>query len=113
MESVRLGDAELYSELVTPAVVWVPPGGEAIVGRTAFRAWVERFFAEFAYELDLRPQGVLVKGDWALEQGGFVSAFHARSSGSRREHRGTYALLWQRCPDGAWRIDRYFDTTEE
>ena len=56
MDAVRLGDPDVYAELVTPDV-------------------------------------------------------HAHASGSHSEHRGAYALIWQHCGDGRWRIDRYFDTT--
>ena len=111
MSSVARGDAEAYAELVTPEVVWIGPSGQAIVGRSTFRSWVEPFFREFAYELTLRSEHIFVRGDWAIEHGRFVSTLSARSSGSGSRHEGEYSVIWRRCVDGQWRIDRYFDTT--
>jgi uncharacterized protein (TIGR02246 family) len=111
VDCVRRGDAGAYAELVTSGVVWVPPGGAAIAGRSAFHDWVARFFGDFSYELAVDVDHVVVRDDWALERGRFGSTFRARSSGSSGEHDGAYVLIWQRGADGRWRIDRYFDTT--
>lgn len=111
MSSVARGDSEAYADLVTPEVVWIGPSGQAILGRSAFRSWVEPFFRDFAYELTLRSEHILVRGDWAIEHGHFVSTLSARSSGSGSRHEGEYLAVWRHCVDGQWRIDRYFDTT--
>jgi ketosteroid isomerase-like protein len=72
---------------------------------------VEPFFRDFAYELTLRSEHFLVRGDWAIEHGRFISTLSARSSGSGSRHEGEYSAIWRHCVDGQWRIDRYFDTT--
>jgi uncharacterized protein (TIGR02246 family) len=111
MAVVSAGDADAYAGLVTEAVVWVPPGEEAIVGRPAFLAWVQPFFREFAYEFEVRPVDVVVLEDWAVERGRFVSRLSSRGAGSRIDHSGNYVIVWARGEDHVWRIDRYFDVT--
>jgi uncharacterized protein (TIGR02246 family) len=113
IDAVHSGDAQRYAELVTEQVVWVPPDGRAIVGRDAFRAWVKPFFDAVAYDFTLHPEHVMVKGDWAIERGAFLSTVRTRAGGSRSTHGGHYTVIWQRRTDSQWRIDRYFDTTED
>ena len=111
MAGVAASDADAYAGLVTEAVVWVPPGGEAIVGRPAFVAWVQPFLREFTYEFTVRPDDVVVLGDWAVERGRFISGLSSRGGGSRIDHSGNYVVVWALCEDHVWRIDRYFDVT--
>lgn len=39
--AVNSRDIEAHAELVTEDVVWIPPAGDAIVGRQAFGKWIE------------------------------------------------------------------------
>ena len=112
MAVVVAGDADGYADLVTEGVVWVPPHGEVILGRPAFRAWVRPFFRDFTYEFTVRPSDVVVLEDWAVERGEFVSRLSSLDGGRRRiAHSGDYVVVWARCADHVWRIDRYFDVT--
>ena len=111
MAVVAASDADAYTDLVTEGVVWVPPGGEAILGRPAFRAWVQPFFRDFTYEFTVHPADVVVLEDWAVELGRFISRLSSRSAGSRIQHAGRYVVLWARGEDRIWRIDRYLDVT--
>lgn len=111
MAVVAASDADAYAGLVTEAVVWVPPSGEAIVGRPAFVAWVEPFFRDFTYELTVRPADVVVLKDWAVERGQFISRLSSRGGSSGVDHSGDYVVVWARGEDQVWRIDRYLDVT--
>lgn len=112
MAVVAAGDAGAYGDLVTEGVVWVPPDGEAILGRRAFRAWVRPFFRDFTYEFTVRPSHVAVVKDWAVECGEFVSSVSSSDRGRPPiAHSGAYVVVWALGADHLWRIDRYFDVT--
>lgn len=55
MDAVNRGALENYVNRVSENVVWLPPAGEPIVGRDAFRAWLEPFFERFDYRFSVEP----------------------------------------------------------
>ncbi|MDX1660793.1 MAG: nuclear transport factor 2 family protein [Gemmatimonadota bacterium] len=108
--AVESGDSARYAALLAPDATWVPPSGDAIVGRDAFRRWVDPFFERFDYAMDLDPETVRPAGEWAVETGRFVSRMTPREGGETAVHEGRYLVLWRHDPKG-WRIDRYVDVT--
>lgn len=108
--AVESGDPDRYAALLTEGAEWIPPSGDALVGREAFRAWVAPFVERFAYESELEPDLVRVAGDRAVERGRFVSRMTPRDGGETASHEGRYVVVWRHDPD-AWRIDRYVDVT--
>jgi uncharacterized protein (TIGR02246 family) len=109
VEVVNDGSVERYADLVTADVVWLPPAGEPITSRQAFRDWLEPFFAGYAYRFSVEPTEVRPFDGWCAELGNFRSALSAKSGGEPQEHGGRYFALWRLDPDGAWRIERYVD----
>lgn len=107
--AVNAGDADRYATLVTEDVVWIPPSGEPLHGREAFRAWLAPFVDSFSYELDLTPSASHEAGRWAWETGAFRSRMQPRKGGDPHEHGGRYFVLWRLDEDGTWRIERYVD----
>lgn len=109
IDAVEAGDAEAYAALVSDDVVWIPPSGDPLHGRAAFRAWLEPFVGAFGYEMHLETSATHEAGDWAWETGSFRSVMTPLDGGTPQEHRGRYFVLWHRDSDGVWRIDRYVD----
>lgn len=107
--AVNAGDIVAYADLVAEDLVWLPPAGDPIEGRTGFRAWLEPFFGRYRYDFHVEPGRVRAFDGWCAERGTFRSVMTARSGGEPQEHRGSYTLLWRRDDDGLWRIERYVD----
>lgn len=108
--AVESGDADGYAALLSPDAVWIPPAGDPIVGRDAFRDWVAPFLEGFEYSMDLAPETVRVGPDHAVEAGRFVSRMTPVAGGETAVHEGRYVVLWRRGPS-AWSIERYADVT--
>lgn len=107
--AVNARDIEAYAELVAEEVVWIPPAGDAIVGRQAFREWLEPFFQAYDYEYSASNTRFLTAGDWIAERSDFESRMTPVAGGSTKSHTGEYVVIWRRDSDGIWRIDRYVD----
>ena len=108
-DAVNARDIERYAELVAEDVVWIPPHGDAIVGRAAFRAWLGPFFSAYHYDYSSSNHRLISAGDWIAESADFESRMEPVSGGPPMSHRGSYVVIWKRQADGAWRIDRYVD----
>jgi uncharacterized protein (TIGR02246 family) len=106
--ALESGDVDEYADLVTPDVVWLPPHGDGLIGREAFREWVSPFLAEYAYEFSVDGIRVREAEGWVAEIGGFHSRMTPRAGGPAAAHSGRYFLLWRREGD-AWCIERYVD----
>lgn len=101
-------DLEGYADLVTEDVVWLPPSGEPITGREAFRAWLEPFFTRYEYRFSVEPVQIRAFDGWRAEIGRFRSILTADED-APQEHTGEYFVLWRLDSDDVWRIERYAD----
>lgn len=111
--AVNAADADRYAGLVAEDVVWLPPGGEPLRGRAAFKRWLEPFVGSFDYDMALTPSGGAEAADWAWETGTFRSTMRPVGGGPAQQHEGRYFVLWRREDDDVWRIDRYVDGVGE
>jgi uncharacterized protein (TIGR02246 family) len=109
MAVVNEGAVEGYADLVTADVVWLPPAGDPITSRQAFRAWLEPFFGRYDYRFSVEVIQVRAFDGWCAEIGNFRSALSAKGGVEPQEHTGRYFVLWRLDVDGSWRIERYVD----
>lgn len=107
--AVNARDIDAYSELVIEDVVWIPPAGDAIVGRKAFQEWLKPFFESYDYEYSASNTRLLAAGEWIVERSDFESRMTPIAGGSTMSHTGVYMAIWRLDSDGIWRIDRYVD----
>jgi uncharacterized protein (TIGR02246 family) len=108
-DAVNARDIDAYADIVAEDVVWIPPSGDAIVGRAAFRRWLEPFFGAFEYDYGASNPRYVDAGDWIVERSDFESRITPVAGGSTMSHPGSYLVIWRRDADGLWRIDRYVD----
>lgn len=113
IRAVGATDVDAYADVVCEDVVWLPPGGDPVEGRAAFRRWLAPFFEAYDYDFTIDDAAISVTGGYAVEKARFRSAMTSRSGGETMEHEGRFIVLWRRDDDGRWRIDRYVDDTGE
>ena len=108
-DAVNTKNLSKYLDIVSEDLVWFPPGQPVVMGRNGFREWVKPFFDTYNYQFEIIEPRVSVSGDWAAEKGMFKSTL---TQGDKKStHPGHYLIIWQRCTDSVWRIDRYVDVT--
>jgi uncharacterized protein (TIGR02246 family) len=106
--AVNATDIVGYAQLVTEDVVWLPPHGDAVVGRAAFKSWLEPFFGSYAYEFSVDDIHACETDRWIAETGEFRSRMTPLAGGAAASHGGRYFAIWRREAD-VWRIERYVD----
>lgn len=106
--AVASTDIDAYAALVTADLVWIPPTGDAIVGRAAFRSWLAPFFERYAYDFAIADIRAHQTERWIAETGEFTSRMTPDSGGPAATHSGRFFMLWRREQD-VWQIERYVD----
>jgi uncharacterized protein (TIGR02246 family) len=106
--AVNSTDIDAYAQLVTDDLVWIPPGAEPVVGRAAFRSWLEPFFNRFTYETVIENVKAHESEAWIAETGTVTSHMAPRAGGPGGSHDSRYFVLWRR-EWTEWKINRYVD----
>lgn len=112
IQVVNDGDIDAYTGILTEDAVWIPPGGEPIEGREAFKKWLTPFFNEFSYRFTITEERIKAAGGWALERAEFTSEMTSKKGGDSMIHSGTFTVLWTQKEDNRWYIERYIDDTD-
>jgi len=97
VESDEKRDADAMMQLIAESAVYMPPGSQPLVGREAIRSLFKAHpwekLTESQAEIEGRPDFAIVRGSYTAVAQGMPSA-------------GYYIEVWQKQPDGAWRITR-------
>ena len=104
--AMKRGDAAALAALYTEDAIVLPPNSDMIRGRAAIR----KFFADFlgstkVTAAEITTQEVFVSGATAYEVGTNRLAMQAAGQPAVTD-RGKYLVVWQRGPDGRWRVHR-------
>ena len=109
LDAVNGADIEAYARMMTEDLIWLPPDGEPIIGRAAFRNWLRPFFEAYAYEFALEDVQACETDGWIAETGAFITRMTPRAGGTGATHGGRYFALWRPGTGGEWQIERYVD----
>jgi uncharacterized protein (TIGR02246 family) len=104
--AVNAGDAEGWADCFTEDGVQMPPHFGANVGKAAVRGWSGGFLGMFACQFSLSVDEVRVAGDWAFERGRYTMHLTPRAGSPAMDDSGKYITIYQRKPDGSWKIAR-------
>ncbi len=99
-------DVEGILALVTGDHVTMAPNEPAIDDVTNLRAWHEGRINAFTSQATLSSEEIVVSGDWAYQRWSSSFVVTPRDGGSpiRAVNKGIW--IWQRQPDGAWKMAR-------
>jgi len=104
--AINDGDIKTLSALTTEGHVMIAPNRPPIVGKAANDAMNGRAFEQFVFDESWSPTQTVVSGDLAFQQGTYVSTAKPRAGGEARSIRGTFLRIYQRQPNGEWRMTR-------
>jgi ketosteroid isomerase-like protein len=104
--AINAGDIKTLSALTTDGHVMIAPNRPPIVGKAANDAMNGRAFEQFQFDESWSPTQTVVSGDLAFQQGTYASTAKPRAGGESRTIRGTFLRIYQRQPNGEWRMTR-------
>lgn len=104
--AINDGDIKTLAALTTDGHVMIAPNRPPIVGKAANDAMNGRAFEEFEFDESWSPTQTVVSGDLAFQQGTYVSTAKPRAGGESRTIRGSFLRIYQRQPNGEWRMTR-------
>src|SRR5215813_5773702 len=110
--AINNGDIKTLAALTTDGHVMIAPNRPPIVGKAANDAMNGRAFEQFVFEESWSPTQTVVSGDLAFQQGTYASTAKPRTGGESRTIRGSFLRIYQRQPNGEWRMTRDTFNTE-
>jgi len=104
--AINDADIKTLSSLTTDGHVMIAPNRPPIVGKAANDAMNGRAFEQFAFEESWSPVETVVSGDLAFQRGTYVTSAKPRAGGEGRAIKGAFLRIYQRQPNGEWRMTR-------
>ena len=105
-------DIKTLSSLTTAGHVMLMPNRPPLEGKAANDEANGRAFEQFQFDESWSPTQTVVSGDLAFQQGTYVSTAKPRAGGESRTIRGSFLRIYQRQPNGEWRMTRDTFNTE-
>jgi ketosteroid isomerase-like protein len=104
--AINAEDIETLSSLTTDGHVMIAPNRPPIVGKAANDAANGRAFEQFDFDESWAPVETVVSGDLAFQRGTYVTTAKPRAGGEGRTIKGNFLRIYQRQPNGEWRMTR-------
>jgi ketosteroid isomerase-like protein len=104
--SINGEDIATLSSLTTEHHMMIAPNRPPIVGKAANDALNGRAFEQFTFDETWTPTETVVSGDLAFQTGSYTTTATPRDGGDARTIKGTFLRIYQRQPNGEWRITR-------
>ena len=107
LEAMKANDPIALGSLVTDDVVLMPPHTEPVVGRQGVIDWFASVVSQArTTSAQVRQREVTIAGELGIERGSFTWTIAPVSGGSELDDRGSFLAIWQRQPDGSWKVMR-------
>ena len=100
------GDVEAWVEGFAPDAVYMPPGSPAVTDPAGLRVMAEAGFSGATVDVTLTPEEIEIHGDWAFAR------IRVEGGGTTVTDGDPFAIdmkeivVFERQPDGAWKIAR-------
>ena len=104
--SINDEDIATLSSLTTEGHVILIPNREPIVGKEANDAANRGAFERFTFDETWTPVETVIDGDLGFQRGTFTTIAMPRGDGQRLEVSGSFMRIYQRQPNGEWRMTR-------
>jgi ketosteroid isomerase-like protein len=108
VEAWLRNDAAAIAAHLTEDVVISAPGMADLKGRTVVeQTWRDMLTQSRVAELIVRPDPIIVSGGLGLEAGEFDEIIVAQGQPDTMAIHGRYVSIWQRQPNGDWKMVRF------
>lgn len=104
--ALNAGDADGWVACFANDAVQMPPHFAANASKAAIQGWSKGFLSMFGCRFSLSVDEVRAAADWAFERGRYDITLAPRAGGESMEDNGKYITIYQRQPDGSWKIAR-------
>ena len=106
LQSINEEDIATLSNLTTDGHVMLPPNSEPVVGKSANDAMNGGAFQRYNFSETWAPVETVIDGDLAFQRGTFTTIATPKADGDRLEVNGSFLRIYQRQPNGEWRMTR-------
>ncbi len=104
-ENYSAGDIKRVSAAYAPDAVLIQNFAPAVVGSAAINEFMTAQFEAASVRLTLTSEEVVFPAPGrAVDRGKYASTISMRTGTTSREDRGDYVVVWERQPDGAWKL---------
>ncbi len=112
-ENHSAGDSKRIGASYVPDGVMMTTGQQPVTGQQAITDLMQASYERYYIELKLISEELLfLADDWVVDRGHYtVSVKPKEDGGAARDDAGSYMVLWQRQPDGAWKLARDIDNS--
>jgi ketosteroid isomerase-like protein len=106
LQSINEENIATLSSLTTDGHVMLPPNSEPVVGKSANDAMNGGAFERFDFSETWTPVETVIDGNLAFQRGTFTTIATPKGEGDRLEVSGSFMRIYQRQPNGEWRMTR-------
>lgn len=106
LSSINEEDIAALSNLTTDGHVMLPPNSEPVVGKAANDAMNGGAFERYDFSETWSPSETVIDGNLAFQRGTFTTIATPKAEGDRLEISGSFLRIYQRQPNGEWRMTR-------
>jgi uncharacterized protein (TIGR02246 family) len=104
-ENYSAGDIKRVAAAYAPDAVLIQNFAPAVVGSEAITEFMTAQFEAASIRLALSSEEIVFPGPGrAVDRGTYQSTISMRAGTTSREDRGDYVVVWERQPDGAWKL---------
>ena len=104
--SINDEDIKTLASLTTDGHVMLMPGRAPLVGKSANDEANGRAFDQFTFDETWEPVETVISGDLAFQRGTYTTTATPRAGGDSRSISGNFLRIYQRQPNGEWRMTR-------
>jgi uncharacterized protein (TIGR02246 family) len=104
--TLNSGDSEGWLSQWTDDGVQMPPGAPPNIGKEMIRTSITNGVTRFTFDMEISNEEVRVAGDWAFARGTYKSTMTPKEGGEPIVIDGKYMTVFERQPDGTWKIHR-------
>ena len=106
LKSINDGDIATLSSLTDADHMMISPGRPPVSGKAANDATNGRTFEQFKIVETWAPLETIIDRNLAYQRGTFTVAATPKAGGATHTTQGKFVRIYQRQPDGSWRMTR-------